>query len=193
MIAAAHSDLVVAGIGIVMKIDRLPNAVNVGICQGMLPIVAFNLTSGNHERMRSAIRTARKAGLLVSFICIAVFELFAGPLSRMFLSTTAGNTETAFATVAYAAAFLRVRCLAAPVQFINYNSSYCMQALGDGRSTMLHAFIRELVFYIPLMFLLDRLFGEIGLAAALPVGETLGALLALFLLQRSIRRRSSAF
>ena len=193
MIAAAHSDLVVAGIGIVMKIDRLPNAVNVGICQGMLPIVAFNLTSGNHERMRSAIRTARKAGLLVSFICIAVFELFAGPLSKMFLSTSAGNTETALATVAYAAAFLRVRCLAAPVQFINYNSSYCMQALGDGRSTMLHAFIRELVFYIPLMFLLDRLFGEIGLAAALPVGETLGALLALFLLQRSIRRRSSAF
>ena len=193
MIAAAHSDLVVAGIGIVMKIDRLPNAVNVGICQGMLPIVAFNLTSGNHERMRAAIKTARKAGLLVSLICIAAFELFAGPLSKMFLSTTAGNTETALATVAYAAAFLRIRCLAAPVQFINYNSSYCMQALGDGRSTMLHAFIRELVFYIPLMFLLDRLFGEIGLAAALPVGETLGALLALFLLQRSIRRRSSAF
>ncbi len=192
MIAAAHSDLVVAGLGIVMKIERLPNAVNVGICQGMLPIVAFNYSSGDHVRMRAAIRTARKAGLLVSFICIAAFEVFAGPLSRMFLSTTAGDSATALITVAYAAAFLRIRCLAAPVQFINYNSSYCMQALGDGKSTMLHAFVRELVFYIPLMFLLDRFFREPGLAAALPAGETLGALLALFLLRRSIRRRSDS-
>ena len=191
MIAAAHSDLVVAGMGIVMKIDRLPNAVNVGICQGMLPIVAFNYASGDHERMKAAIRTARKAGLLVSFICIAAFELFAGPFSRMFISTTAGDSATALATVAYATAFLRIRCLAAPVQFVNYNSSYCMQALGDGKSTMLHAFVRELVFYIPLMFLLDRFFGEIGLAAALPAGETLGALLALFLLRRSVRCRSN--
>ena len=108
----------------------------------------------------------------------------------MFLSTTAGDSATALITVAYAAAFLRIRCLAAPVQFINYNSSYCMQALGDGKSTMLHAFIRELVFYIPLMFLLDRILGEIGLAAALPLGEALGAMLALYLLQRSIKRRS---
>ncbi len=190
MIAAAHSDLVVAGIGIVMKIDRLPNAVNIGICQGMLPIVAFNYTSGNHVRMKAAISTARKAGLLISVICITVFEIFASPLSRMFLSTTAGDAATALATVAYASSFLRVRCLAAPFQFINYSSSYCMQALGDGKSTMLHAFIRELVFYIPLMFLLDRILGEIGLAAALPVGEALGAMLALFLLQRSINRRS---
>ena len=63
-----------------------------------------------------------------------------------------------------------------------------MQALGDGKSTMLHAFVRELVFYIPLMFLLDKLLGEIGVAAALPAGETLGAVLALFLLHRSISR-----
>ena len=188
MIAAAHSDLVVAGMGIVMKIDRLPNAVNIGICQGMLPIVAFNYSSGNHERMKAAISCARKAGLVVSVICIAAFEAFAGPLSRMFLSTTAGDASTALATVAYATTFLRVRCLAAPFQFINYNSSYCMQALGDGKGTMLHAFVRELVFYIPFMFLFDRIFGETGLAAALPAGEALGAVLALCLLQRSISR-----
>ena len=190
MIAAAHSDLVLAGMGIVMKIDRLPNAVNIGICQGMLPIVAYNYTAGNHERMKETIRTARKAGLLVSLVCIAVFEIFAGPLSRLFLSTTAGDPSTALATIAYAALFLRVRCLAAPFQFINYNSSYCMQALGDGKSTMIHAFVRELVFYIPLMFLLDRIFGEVGLPAALPAGEALGAILALLLLRHSIDKRS---
>jgi Na+-driven multidrug efflux pump len=62
-----------------------------------------------------------------------------------------------------------------------------MQAMGNGKRTLLHAFVRELVFYIPCMFLLDRVFGETGLAAALPVGETCGALFALYLLSRCVR------
>mgnify|MGYP007070320543 CR=1 FL=1 len=78
---------------------------------------------------------------------------------------------TALLTVGYAALFLRIRCVASPVQFINYHTSFCMQAMGDGARTLLHAFVRELVFYIPFMFLLDRMFGEVGLAAALPVSE----------------------
>ncbi len=187
IIAAAHNDLVLAGMGIVMKVERIPNAVNIGICQGMLPIVAYNYASGNRERMHAVIRTARRSGLLISFCCIVFFEIFAQPASRIFLNTSSGNAEAALTTVAYAALFLRIRCIASPMQFINYNTSYCLQAMGNGKRTLLHAFVRELVFYIPSMFLLDRFFGEIGLAAALPVGETCGALFALYLLHRSLR------
>ena len=187
MLAAAHSDLILAAVGIVSKIDRIPNAFNIGLCQGMLPIVAYNYASGNHTRMRETIRTARRAGLAISFSCIVLLELFARPLSQLFLSTTAGGDGAALTTVLFTAAFLRIRCLASPVQFINYNSSYCLQAIGDGKSTMIHAIIRELILYIPLLFLLDRMFGEYGLMAALPVGEGLSAVLALFLLHRGIR------
>jgi Na+-driven multidrug efflux pump len=49
--------------------------------------------------------------------------------------------------------------------------------------------VRELVFYIPCMFLLDRLFGEVGLAAALPVGEGLAAVFALWLMHRTLKER----
>ena len=187
IIASAHSDLVLAGMGIVMKVERIPNAVNVGICQGMLPIVAYNYSSGDHERMRQVIRTARKAGLTVAFVSIIFFEISANLCSRLFMSTTAGDAQTALITIGYAALFLRIRCLASPFQFLNYHTSYCMQAMGSGKRTLLHAFVRELVFYIPFMFLLDRFFGETGLAAALPVGEGCGALFALFLLARCVR------
>ncbi len=187
ILASAHNDLVLAGMGIVMKIERIPNAVNVGICQGMLPIVAYNYSSGNHDRMRETIRTARKWGLLVSGVSILFFEILAGPFSRLFLNTGAEDAATALVTIGYAALFLRIRAAASPVQFINYSASYCMQAMGNGKKTMLHAFVRELVFYIPFMFLLDRLFGETGLACALPVGEACGAVFALYLLRKAIR------
>ena len=92
-------------------------------------------------------------------------------------------------TVGFAAAFLRVRCLAAPVQLINYHTSFSLQAVGNGRDTMLHACVRELGIYIPLMFLLDRLFGQMGLASALPAGEGLAAIFALWLLRRAIGKQ----
>lgn len=177
------------GLGIVMKVERIPNAINVGLCQGMMPIVAYNYSAGNHERMKKTINLTRKVGLIVSGLCILLFQLFADPASRLFLSTKTGDAETALVTVAYAALFLRIRCVASPVQMTNYHASYCMQAMGNGKATLLHAFVRELVFYIPLMFLLDKLFGEVGLASALPVGEGLGAAFALYLLHRIVNQK----
>lgn len=187
ILASAHSDLCLAAMGIVMKVERIPNAVNIGICQGMLPIVAYNFSSGNRSRMRETIRFSRMAGLAISFASIILLEILAGPVTHIFLSSQAGDAETVLITLGLATLFLRIRCLASPVQFINYSCSYCMQAMGFGRSTMLHAIVRELVFYIPFMFLLDRFFAETGLASALPVGEACGAAFALFLLQHHIR------
>ena len=53
---------------------------------------------------------------------------------------------------------------------------------------MLHAVVRELVFYIPSLFILDKLFGETGLAAALIVGEGCGAVFALWMLQSQLKK-----
>ena len=191
ILAAAHSDLVLAGMGIVMKVERIPNAVNIGICQGMLPIVAYNYSSGNHRRMHDTIRTARIAGLAISAVSIVLLEVFARPATNLFLSTSAGDAASALATVGYAALFLRIRCIASPFQFTNYHTSFCMQAIGDGKATMLHAVVRELVFYIPIMFMLDRLFGEKGLAMALPVGEACGAVFALILLRHVLKKKGT--
>ena len=185
VISAAHSDLVLAAMGIVMKVERLPNAINVGLSQGMMPIVAYNYASGNEERMNEVIRKTRYIGLAFAGASIVLFEIFAGPVSRAFLSTSGSDAEIAMQTVAFAATFLRLRCLASPVQFINYNTSFCMQGMGKGKATLLHATVRQLGFYIPIMFLMDRLWGTTGLASALVISEALSAVFALWLLRRS--------
>jgi Na+-driven multidrug efflux pump len=189
ILAAAHNDLVLAAMGIVMKVERVPNAINVGLCQGMLPIVAYNYSSGNHARMKQTIRTARLYGMVVSAVAIVLLELFAKPVTNLFLSTSGKDAADAIRTVGFAALFLRIRAAASPFQFTNYHTSFCMQAIGDGKATLLHAAVRELGFYIPIMILLDRIFGENGLAAALPVGECLGAIFALWLLHRILNRK----
>ncbi len=186
ILSSGHSDLVLAGMGIVMKVERIPNAMNVGLCQGMIPIIAYNYSAGNRKRLEETVRVARKAGLIICLCSMAFFEIVARPAVSVFLRA---EGEDALRTVAYAALFLRIRCLASPVQFLNYHTSYGLQAMGKGRATLLHAAVRELVFYIPCMFLLDRLFGEVGLAAALPAGEGLGAVFALWLMRRTLNKQ----
>ncbi|MDO4615719.1 MAG: MATE family efflux transporter, partial [Lachnospiraceae bacterium] len=181
---AGHGDLQVAAIGIVMKAERLPTAINIGLCQGMLPIVAFNSTSGDRKRMEAVISYVRKLGVMISLIAIVLFQIFAVPLCGVFMSTSLGNGEKAAATLVFAATFLHIRCLVSPFQFLNYHTSHCLQAVGAGRETMLHALMRELVFYIPMMFIFNKLFGLYGLVASIITGEACGALTALALLNR---------
>ncbi len=189
---SGHGDLALAAVGIVMKAERLPNAINIGICQGMLPIVAYNYSSGDRARMDSVIRCARRAGLAISVCSLLLFELFASPVVRIFLSTSAGDTTDALTTLAFAVTFLRIRCLASPSQFLNYHTSYCLQAMGNGRDTLLHAVARELVFYIPFMVILNRLFGVYALVGGIIAGETCGAVFALFLLRRWLKKLEGA-
>ena len=183
-LAASHGDLALAAIGIVMKAERLPNAINVGICQGMLPLVAYNYASGNWERMKKVISTARFCGLVIAAASFVLFEIFASGIVHVFLSTSVGNIADSTMTIGFAAVFLRIRCAASVPQFLNYSSSFCMQAVGYGSGTLLHAAVRELVFYIPFMYLLDSLFGINGLVTALLAGESCGALFAFLLWTR---------
>ena len=189
---AAHGDQALAAIGIIMKAERLPNATNLGICQGMLPIVAYNFTSGDRERMNSVIRFARRTGLAVCLFSMVFFQLMATPICRLFMSTSGSYAQQALETVAFATVFLRIRCLASPVQFMNYHTSFCLQAMGDGRDTLLHSVVRQIVFYIPFMFLLDRLFGMTGLVCAVIAGETCGGIFALWLLRRFLKKAADA-
>ena len=77
--------------------------------------------------------------------------MFEKALQHVFLSTSVGNVGNAVATIGFAAVFLRLRAPASLPQFLNYSTSFCLQAVGDGRDTLLHAVVRELVFYIPFM------------------------------------------
>ena len=187
ILMAGWGDLQLAAIGIVMKAERLPNAINIAICQGMLPIVAYNYASGNHNRMKSVIATGRRYGLIISAFSIALFLLLASPIVRVFMSTSTSYSKEAATTIAFGIVFLRIRCMASPFQFLNYHSSFCMQAMGNGAGTLIHAMVRELVFYIPFMYVLNAMFGITGLVSAIIAGEGCGALFALILLKTYIK------
>ena len=151
----AYDDIALAAIGIVLKAERLPLNVGIGICQGMMPLVAYNYSSKNHERMYGVIKFSRKLGIIVGVFSIALYEIFAGGIMRIFIPDPQ--------TVLLGTGFLRIRCLATPLMFMSFFTVYVFQGFGKGNKSLFLGVMRWAVFNIPMLFLLNHFLGMYGI------------------------------
>lgn len=166
----AYSDIALAAVGIVLKVERLPLNVGVGICQGMVPLVAYNYSSGNYPRMQETIRRSRRLGLIVAAVSIALYELFALYIIRFFIPDPQ--------TVSLAVSFLRIRVLATPLMFLSFFTVYVFQAFGRGNKSLFLGVTRWAVLNIPMLFLLDHLLGMYGIVWSQVSADFLNVLLS---------------
>ena len=167
---AAYGDIHLAAIGIVLKLERIPLNVGLGICLGMVPLVAYNYTSGDHKRMYRFVSLARIAILAVSFICIIAFWFFAKQITGAFID----DEET----VAYGVTFLKGRCFAMPFMLIGYHVVNFMNAIGKGKVSFGLAILRHLILIIPILFIMKAIWGLDGLVWSQVVADVLNAVVA---------------
>ena len=168
----SYHDLALAAIGIVLKVERFPLNVGIGICQGMMPLVAYSYSAGNQKRMDDTIRLARRLGLVIAAVSILLYQLFAVQFVHLFI----GDQQT----VELASQFLRVRVLATPLMFLSFFTVYLFQAFGRGRVSLFLGVVRWLGFNIPMLFLLNRLFGMYGLVWSQVTADVFSVLLSFY-------------
>ena len=172
----SYNDLALAAVGIVLKVERFPLNVGIGICQGMMPLVAYNYSAGNEKRMNDTVRLSRRLGLGVAAVSILLYELFAPEFSRLFISEAE--------TVALASQFLRIRVLATPLMFLSFFTVYLFQAFGKGRISLFLGVTRWLVLNIPMLFLLNSLFGMFGLVWSQVTADSLTVIMSIYVYKR---------
>lgn len=172
----SYNDLALAAVGLVLKVERFPLNVGIGICQGMMPLVAYNYSAGNEKRMNDTVRLSRRLGLGVAAVSILLYELFAPEFSRLFISEAE--------TVALASQFLRIRVLATPLMFLSFFTVYLFQAFGKGRISLFLGVTRWLVLNIPMLFLLNSLFGMFGLVWSQFTADSLTVIMSIYVYKR---------
>lgn len=172
----SYHDLALAAVGIVLKVERFPLNVGVGICQGMMPLVGYSYSAGNWERMDRAIKLSRRVGLIVAGISIALYELFAFQFAHLFISDPQ--------TVELAGQFLRIRVLATPLMFMSFFTVYLFQAFGQGRIALFLGVTRWLGLNIPMLFLLNAWVGMYGVVWSQAAADSLTVLLSLYIYRK---------
>ena len=175
---ASYGDIALAAVGIVLKAERLPLNVGIGICQGMMPIVAYNYASKNRKRMNGTIKFSILLGVVIGVISIILYEIFAGYLMQIFISEPE--------TVQLGTAFLRIRCLATPLMFMSFFTVYVFQGFGEGNRSLFLGVVRWVVFNIPMLFLLNFLIGMYGVVWSQVCADVLTVALSLFVYYRYV-------
>ncbi|MBO7703505.1 MAG: hypothetical protein J6S26_03580, partial [Solobacterium sp.] len=85
-LTASYGDISLAAMGIVLKLERIPINIGLGVCLGMVPLIAYNYGAGNHERMKQVCSLARTVILCFSAVCVVLFWVFAPTIMGSFIS-----------------------------------------------------------------------------------------------------------
>ena len=177
---SGYHDIALAAVGIVLKAERLPLNIGIGICQGMVPIIAYNYSSGNRKRMWDTIRFSRRLGIACALVSITLYELFAPYIMRVFIA----DAET----VHLGTNFLRIRCLATILMFLSFFHVHLFNSFGRGREALFLGVMRWAAFNIPMLFLLNALIGMYGIVWAQFIADIFTVALSVYVYRGFIRR-----
>lgn len=173
----------VAGLGIVKKLDQLPLYFSIGVSNGLLPLLAYNDSSGNQKRRRSIFRLGCAVSLFFSLLCLTIYEIFAPQLTSLFIQDPL--------TVSYSADFLRRMVTAMPLMSVCYPMIIQFQAMGRFRESMICSVLRKGVLDIPLLFFMNGLFGLYGCMWVQPIVDAV-SLTAAGVFYRRMKKQGGA-
>lgn len=178
--AAVYGAAALAAMGICKKIDMLPMYIALGISQGVMPLLSYNYASKNHKRMRTAFFFTGGISMVITVAGMALMFFAPGAVVRLFIE----DAET----VAHGAVILRASCLALPFLVADFLCVGLFQAVGMGKESLILAISRKLALELPLIYLLNHLFGLYGLPFSQVIAEVGVAAIALFMLMRLFKR-----
>ncbi len=178
MLSSSHGDIELAAIGIVLKIERLPLNIGVGICLGMMPLIGYNYAAKNFKRMKEFFYASRVAGIVVALVCVVLYRIFAPNIMQTFISDAD--------TVRFGTEFLKARCFATPVMFLSFHMVHFMQAVARGRISFYLAVIRQLLLNIPLLFLFNFIFGMTGIIWTQVIADFINVVISYIIYSRVI-------
>lgn len=179
-LAVGYGELTVAAMGIAQKILSLGNYIYQGFAAGTQPIMGYNYGAGNYRRMLEVLR----AGILVvtgtELGVMLLYGLFAPQLIGLF-------TDSPDVIRTGVKVLRTVMCILPFVGSVSM-SRMSFQAMGRPGYAFCITLVRQLILYVPLLLLLNRMFGFNGMIWAQPVTELVMMAASVGLLYHVIRR-----
>ncbi|MDR1574829.1 MAG: MATE family efflux transporter [Treponema sp.] len=164
-VAASYGDFVIAGIGVQMRIASLYFMLVFALVMGYQPFAGFNYGAKKYARLRSGFKSAI---LYATALCIAgsvILRLCGDRFIRFFINDGP--------TIEAGRAMMRTFVWGLPFVGSQVTLMVSFQAFGKPIQAMVITLGRQLLFYLPLLFLLHHFFGYSGFVWAQPAADIL--------------------
>ena len=169
-----YGDIPVAGMGIAMKANMLVVFVQMGIAMGVQPLIGYNYGAKNFSRMKSAMKFALLLNIIAGLVIFAVYFLFTTPIVSIFMKDNPQVIEAS-------AMILRALMIASPVLGVLFVFNFTFQAMGKAIPSLTLAISRQGFIFMPMVFILNSLFGLQGLIYAQPIADYVSVTMAVIM------------
>lgn len=179
-------DLSIGAYGIANRVAFLFTMVVMGLTQGMQPIVGYNYGARKYDRvMRTLWMTVGWAVATTTFGFL-VCEVFPYQVVRMFVSED--GTGDATTLIEASARGLRLLVMMLPIVGFNIVAGNFFQHIGKPKRAIILSVSRQLLFIVPLLFVLPPIFDVDGVWYAIPIADFASTVLAAVLLWLQLRK-----
>lgn len=151
-----------------------------GICQGMQPILGYNYGSGKLDRLFKTLRLAAVTAVIITSIGSIVGALSPRAIASMFMQDEA--------QIQCAIICLRITTLTFWMVGFQIVATNFFQSLGMAGKAVFLSLTRQIIFMIPLLFILPPHFGLNGVWSAFPICDCVSAIIAGLMLWYQIRK-----
>lgn len=170
----------VAAIGIVFKANMFITFLQMGLANGVQPLLGYNYGAGNMKRFRGVESYTKKCCIVTGILATALYFIFREQVIRLFISDSD--------VVAYGVEMLIAYMLSGPVIGILFVNMNCMQSVGHSFPATVLSVLRQGILLIPLLYVLKALFGLDGVILGQSLTDYIAVILSVFLWRR-IRSR----
>ncbi|NER09796.1 putative efflux protein, MATE family [Muriicola jejuensis] len=162
-----------------------------GVTQGFLPIAGYNYGARKYPRVRESINTAITYASVVATLVFIGLMVFPAEITGMFLSHRAdmGAEEIAgnLFVLENTPPAMRWVFAATPIIAIQLIGAAYFQAVGKAIPALLLTLTRQGFFFIPLILILPKYFGELGVWLSFPIADVLSTLVTGYFLRREVQ------
>jgi Na+-driven multidrug efflux pump len=175
------SDIPISAIGIVMKVNEILLGVIIGIAVGGQPILGYNYGAKNYTRVKDTYFALIKIATIVSIVGFIIFQFFTQNVVNLFGQNDALYNEFALKSFKIFLMF----CM-----FIGFELTTCIffQAIGHPVKAVVLTLFKQSFFIVPLMIILPKFFGVIGVLYAGPCAEILSVIVTIIFIAVEMKK-----
>jgi putative MATE family efflux protein len=179
-LVAYGGDIALAAYGVLHRVLMFLFMPLISIGQGLLPILGFSYGAQRYDRALRVIEISTIVATALSVTSFLILFSLPSPIIRIFTNDSA---------LIYAGSHgARLMFLAMYLVGFQMVGSVVFQATGKAVPAFVTAISRNVVFFLPVLFILPRFLALDGVWASFPVADTLSFMLTLLLILPHIRR-----
>lgn len=173
----------ITAMGIVQSISTIAFMPIFGLNQGSQPILGYNFGAKKYQRVKRTLIYAIIIATIYISICYCVIMLAPELLINLFI-VNASNINTIMPITVEA---LKVTSFVFPILGFQILSSNYFQATGKPVIGVILSLSRQLIVLLPVLLILPKFFGLLGVWLAYPVSDLIAFILSLIFLTRDIK------